>query len=139
MKNMILKPDFHLNYKGWKKIDLSGSITTNITDRKYDYLLSLLSLGKAEQVAKNGFSFVMIGNAKTDIECKENETVISITDSGISVVGQNSDAVSNGVKMLVDMQRIAPEAGAFPLGEFHYTPKMSFRGVHMCVNIRASA
>ena len=49
---MILKPTVAVNEQGWKKIDLSGEITTNIVSRKYDYLLSLLSLGKAKNVAK---------------------------------------------------------------------------------------
>lgn len=133
MEKMILKPNSKANEQGWKKIDLSGKITTNIVSRKYDYLLSLLSLGKAKQVAKSGLLYLLIGEADTCVECAENETVIRITEKGIAVIGQNEDAVSNGVKMLIDMKRVAPIEGEYPIGEFRYTPKMSFRGVHMCI------
>ncbi len=133
MKNMILKPTSSVNVQGWKKIDLSGEITTNISSRKYDYLLSLLSLGKANYVAKNGLFFICIGDVDACAECGENETVIRITEKGIAVIGQNEDAVSNGVKMLIDMKRVAPGECEYPVGEFRYTPKMSFRGVHMCI------
>ena len=49
MYGMILKPDSVINAGGWKKIDLSGEVLTNITSRSYDYLLSKLSLGKAKK------------------------------------------------------------------------------------------
>lgn len=133
MNQMILMPDQQIGFQGWKKIDLSGEITTNITTRKYDYLLSLLSLGKAKQVAKNGLFYLAIGDVNVDVNCKEKETVICITENGIAVIGQSEDAVSNGVKMLIDMKRVAPSTGEYPVGEFRYTPKMDFRGVHMCI------
>ena len=133
MKNMILKPTSTANEQGWKKIDLSAEIVTNIVSRKYDYLLSLLSLRKAKYVAKNGLFFISCGDVDTVAECSENETVIRITEKGIAVIGQNEDAVSNGVKMLIDMKRVAPSEGEYPVGEFRYIPKMNFRGVHMCI------
>jgi len=133
MNGMILKPDFVYNKKGWKKIDLSGEVKTNITSRKYDYLLSELSLGKAGVIAENGDLFVKVGDADTSVKCNEGETVIRISENGIAVIGKDEDAVSNGVKMLIDMKRVAKGDGEFPIGEFHYTPKISFRGVHMCI------
>ncbi len=133
MKRMILKPSSAINEQGWKKIDLSGEITTNISCRKYDYLLSLLSLGAAEYVAKNGLEFISIGDTDTEAECAKDEVVVRITEKGIAIIGENADAVSNGVKMLIDMKRIAPAESEYPIGEFRYTPKMSFRGVHMCI------
>lgn len=133
MDTMILKPDLQIGFEGWEKIDLSGEIMTNITSRKYDYLLSLLSLGKAKQVAKNGLKYLLIGDVSVDGKCAENQTIVRITKNGIAVIGQNDDAVSNGVKMLIDMKRVAPNACEYPIGEFYYTPKMDFRGVHMCV------
>ena len=133
MKKMILKPTTVANEQGWKKIDLSGEITTNITSRKYDYLLSLLSLGKAKNVAKNGLFFITVGNVSTDAECEDRESVVRITENGIAVIGKCEDAVSNGVKMLIDMKRVAPSDGEYPVGEFRYIPKMNFRGVHMCI------
>ncbi|MBQ8321141.1 MAG: hypothetical protein IJX92_02100 [Clostridia bacterium] len=133
MERMILKPDRCIGYDGWKKINLSGKIETNILTRKYDYLLSLLGLCPAEQIAKNGNSYLVIGDADTNAECENGESVLKISESGIAVIGKDADAVSNGVKMLVDMKRVAKNDGEFPIGEFHYTPKISFRGVHMCV------
>ena len=133
MNGMILKPDFVYNEKGWKKIDLSGEVKTNITSRKYDYLLSELSLGKASVIAENGDLYVKVGDADTSVKCNEGETVIRISENGIAVIGKDEDAVSNGVKMLIDMKRVAMGDGEFPIGEFHYTPKISFRGVHMCI------
>ncbi|MBQ8529478.1 MAG: hypothetical protein IJ459_07055 [Clostridia bacterium] len=133
MNGMILKPDFVYNKKGWKKIDLSGEVKTNITSRKYDYLLSELSLGKASVIAENGDLYVKVGDADTSVRCNEGETVIRISENGIAVIGKDEDAVSNGVKMLIDMKRVAMGDGEFPIGEFHYTPKISFRGVHMCI------
>ena len=133
MNGMILKPDFVYNKKGWKKFDLSGEVKTNITSRKYDYLLSELSLGKASVIAENGDLFVKVGDADTSVKCNEGETVIRISENGIAVIGKDEDAVSNGVKMLIDMKRVAKGDGEFPIGEFHYTPKISFRGVHMCI------
>ena len=133
MNGMILKPDFVYNKKRWKKIDLSGEVKTNITSRKYDYLLSELSLGKASVIAENGDLFVKVGDTDTSVKCNEGETVIRISENGIAVIGKDEDAVSNGVKMLIDMKRVAKGDGEFPIGEFHYTPKISFRGVHMCI------
>ena len=133
MNGMILKPDFVYNKKGWKKFDLSGEVKTNITSRKYDYLLSELSLGKASVIAENGDLFVKVGDADTSVKCNEGETVIRISENGIAVIGKDEDAVSNGVKILIDMKRVAKGDGEFPIGEFHYTPKISFRGVHMCI------
>lgn len=133
MNNMILKPDSMTEGQGWKKINLSGKITTNIISRKYDYLLSLLSLGSATQVAKNGVFYLVIGDVDTDAECEEKETVIRITENGIAIIGKCEDAVSDGVKMLIDMRRVAPNDGEYPVGEYRYSPKMDFRGVHMCI------
>lgn len=133
MNNMILKPDSKANEQGWKKINLSGEITTNIISRKYDYLLSLLSLGSATYVAKNGLLYLMIGNVDADVECDDKETVLRITENGIAIIGKCEDAVSNGVKMLIDMKRVAPNDGEYPVGEYRYRPKMDFRGVHMCI------
>lgn len=133
MDAMILKPDLQIGFQGWKKVDLSCEITTNISSRKYDYLLSLLSLGKAKQVSKNGFKYLLIGDVSIDGECAKNQTIVRITENGIAVIGYNEDAVSNGVKMLIDMKRVAPNTCEYPIGEFYYTPKMDFRGVHMCV------
>ena len=133
MNGMILKPDFAYNEKGWKRIDLSGEVKTNITSRKYDYLLSELSLGKANVISKSGDFFLASGDCDTSAECKDGETVIRISDSGFAVIGKDENAVSNGVKMLIDMKRVAKADGEFPIGEFHYTPKISFRGVHMCI------
>ncbi len=133
MNNMILKPDSKANEQGWEKINLSGEITTNIISRKYDYLLSLLSLGSATYVAKNGLLYLMIGNVDADVECDDKETVLRITENGIAIIGKCEDAVSNGVKMLIDMKRVAPNDGEYPVGEYRYRPKMDFRGVHMCI------
>ena len=88
MNNMILKPDSMTEGQGWEKINLSGKITTNIISRKYDYLLSLLSLGSATQVAKNGVFYLVIGDVDTDAECEEKETVIRITENGIAIIGK---------------------------------------------------
>ena len=133
MNGMILKPDFAYNEKGWKKIDLSGEVRTNITSRKYDYLLSELSLDKANVIAKSGNFFLAAGDCDTSTECKDGETVVRISDNGFAVMGKDENAVSNGIKMLIDMKRVAKADGEFPLGEFHYTPKINFRGVHMCI------
>ena len=133
MENMILKPNSSVNVQGWKKINLVGGAITNVTSRRYDYLLSLLSVGAPNQVAENGDFFLRIGECDTTAECGENETVLRITESGIAVIGKTEDAISNGVKMLVDMKRVAPFDNAFLVGEFRYTPKISFRGVHMCI------
>ncbi|MBQ7356150.1 MAG: hypothetical protein IJW66_02005 [Clostridia bacterium] len=133
MKSMILKPDTIVGGEGWKRIDLSGAVKTNITSRSYDYLLSELSLGKAEIVSAKGNFFLSIGNADTDAACAADETVIRICDEGIAVIGKSEDAVSNGVKMLIDMKRVAPSEGAYLTGELRYTPKMKMRGVHFCI------
>ena len=133
MVNLILKPTSVSDEKGWKKVDLTGKITTNIKTRRYDYLLSLLSLAPATQVAKSGLFYLSIGNVDTTADCKENESVVRITESGIAVIGGCDDAVSNGVKMLIDMKKNAKVEGEYPIGEFRYIPKISFRGVHMCI------
>lgn len=133
MYGMILKPDSVINAGGWKKIDLSGEVLTNITSRSYDYLLSKLSLGKAKKVAKNGNFFVSVGECDTDADCLDDECVVRICEKGFAVIGKTEDAVSNGVKMLIDMKRVAPVCGEYPTGEFRYKPKMAFRGVHMCI------
>ena len=129
---MILKPDLVTGGE-WKKVNLSGDITTNITERSYDYLLSLLSLGSASQLDVKGNFFIKVGDCDASVECAENETVVRISETGLAVVGKSADAVSNGVKMLIDMKRVAPCAGEYPIGEFRYTPKMKFRGAHLCI------
>ena len=133
MENMILKPDVKINEGGWKKVDVSGSVKTNINSRSYAYLLSELSLGGVKYTEKEGKLFVAVGNVDTECECAADETVIRISEEGIAVIGSSEDAVSNGVKMLIDMKRIAPRQGEWPTGEFRYTPKMAFRGVHFCI------
>lgn len=133
MENMILKPDVKINEGGWKKVKLLGAVKTNITSRNYDYLLSELSLGKAEYIEKKGNFFISVGNVDICAECADGETVIRISEDGIAVIGKDENAVSNGVKMLIDMKRVAPSAGEYPTGEFRYTPKMAFRGVHFCI------
>ena len=133
MNGMILKPDSVINAGGWKKIDISGEVLTNITSRSYDYLLSRLSIGGAKKVAKSGNFFISIGECDTEATCKAGECVIRVGDRGIAVIGESEDAVSNGVKMLIDMKRTAPGDGEYFTGEFRYAPKMAFRGAHMCI------
>ncbi len=133
MENLVLKPSKIVKFDGWKVVKTDGKAQTNVADRKYDYLLSLLDVAPAECVAKSGNLFLTIGCADVDADCGENETVIKISENGIAVIGKTADAISNGVKMLIDMKRVAKADGEYPIGEFRYIPKMKFRGVHMCI------
>ena len=134
MDDLLLKPDKSKNYRGFEKINGLNFAKTNVKDRKYDYLLSLMGIKKAETTFENGILYLSIGNGnppKTD--CKEHETVIEIGNGGITVSGRTSDEISNGVKMLIDMYASRGKTGYFPIGEFRYVPKIKLRAVHMCL------
>ena len=133
MDNLILKPDKIIDFVGWKDVNLLDNATTNVTQKNYSYLLSLIGVNGVRSVAKNGNLFLTIGDVDANLDCEENQTVIKITENGIAVVGKTADAISNGVKMLIDMNRVAKIKGQFPIGQFSYTPKMSMRAVHMCI------
>lgn len=133
MEQLLLRPSESKNFIGWKKVENLCFSETNVMEREYGYLLSLLGIEKIEKVAKNGTLYLKIGAIDLDIDCKNHDTAIKITEKGILVVGKSAEAISNGVKMLIDMKRNAPSEREYPIGEFYYTPKMQMRAVHMCI------
>lgn len=133
MQNLLLKPDQTENFEGWKEVKGLTFAKTNVSDRNYSYLLSLLGIKEIEKVSKNGIFYLVIGNQSTDLEIGEYDTAIKISETGIAVVGKSAEAVSNGVKMLIDMKKHAPKEYEYPIGHFFYRPKIRMRAVHMCI------
>lgn len=135
INELLLKPDEVKSYDGWKKINGLKKAFTNVTERNYGYLASMLGVKDVEAKAMTGVKYIRIGERAVngDIELKDKETLIDINDDGIIVYGLSAEEVSLGVKMLLDMKRVAGEADVYPVGVFGYVPKMKMRAVHMCI------
>ncbi len=134
MEKLLLKPDKSENFIAWGKVKPCEKAKTNVQERDYGYLASLLGVKSVEKVQGGDNLYFSIGEvAMENINCSEYETVIRITETGIAVVGNSANALSNGVKMVIDMQRSAETVGEYPIGTFYYNEKIKMRAVHMCI------
>ena len=134
MEKLLLKPDKIENFTGWEVVNHGAHVKTNVHERNYEYLLSLLGVSKIESMENGEILYLSIGNPDmSGLQCGDYETIIRITKDGIAVIGVSADAISNGVKMLIDMKRNAVAEGEFPIGTFYYSQKMKMRAVHMCI------
>lgn len=134
MDKLLLKPDKKENFSGWDVVSLSKIAKTNVKDRNYNYLASLLGISKVEIQEDDGELYFSIGDANVNkLRRGDYETAINVTKNGIAIVGNSIDAISNGVKMVIDMKRVAVNDGEFPIGTFYYSTKIKMRAVHMCI------
>ena len=131
LKNVLLRPSV-LSTQG-ETTELTKQAVTNVTEKDYTYLLSLLSYPAAKQTQEKGDKYLMLGEydctLQNGLNLADGEYAVKITSKTAAVFGKTQDDVSNGLKMLIDMCR----NGKFPIGEYRHTPKVRMRAVHFCI------
>ena len=103
------------------------------TDKKYDYLLSLIGAAKPEYNGGEDYTLI-IGDAelKSD-ECFEgNEAYhIEISESGIAISANAEAGISQALKLLALMYM--ENGGKIPCAVVDDYPEVEFRGTHLCI------
>lgn len=61
INELLLKPDEVKSYDGWKKINGLKKAFTNVTERNYGYLASMLGVKDVEAKAMTGVKYIRIG------------------------------------------------------------------------------
>ncbi len=136
---MLLKPSKTVRFEGMREVRFADKAETNVSCRKYDHLLKLLGKPKAKIDPRRGeIEYLFIGERKDGDavnfpQVGKDETVLIIGDDRAEIYGQSEDAVSSGLKILIDMYRSNDGKNVLPIGEFRYAPKLAMRGVHMCI------
>ena len=134
LKNVLLRPKTISAFSGYEKLSLLNQSVTNVTEKDYSFLLSILGYSSAKKVTNDGDKFLMIGDCdltlKDGLNLKDGECVVKVTKNTIAVFGKTHQDVSNGIKMLISMQN---DAGEFPVGEYRHIPKVDMRAVHFCI------
>lgn len=103
---------------------------TNIKEKNYSYLLSLCGVNSVEVVEGGKTPNVTIGDVcACGCDLGGYSLHIKITEKGACICGENAEAVSNGVKMLVE---ILGESD-IPCMDIYHTPTVRFRGTHFCI------
>lgn len=138
MDKLLLKPSKTERFEGIREVRFANKAETNISCRRYDYLLKLLGKPKAKINPQCGdVKYLFIGERKNPAvefpRIGKRETVLIIEEEYAAIFGQREEEVSSGLKILIDMYRAYGEKNIFPVGEFRYAPKIALRGVHMCI------
>ena len=129
-KNLFLKPEIIISKDGHFNRRLLKNAETNVENIKFDYLLSLIGVDSCAFAPSEGPLYLGIGDFVYSGETTKTGYLIDITENGIFISGQNWKNVSDGLKMVINLLTFNDE---LPCAKIYDTPKISFRGIHMCV------
>jgi hypothetical protein len=134
LNRLSLKPQTISTFQGFEKLNLKNQAVTNVTEKEYGYLLSLLGCSAPTKITQDGARFLMLGEydpaLQNGLDLKDGECVLKITKATAAVFGKTYQEVSDGLKMLINMKS---DVGEFPIGEYRHSPAIKMRAVHFCV------
>jgi hypothetical protein len=121
-----------------KKVEMLGgsfkkgsyAAKTNIKEKNYSYLLSLCGVSSVEVVEGGKTPNITIGEVcSCGCDLEGYSYHVRISENGICICGENAEAVSNGVKMVIQIMA----KGEIPCMDIYDTPTIRFRGTHFCI------